>query len=143
LSFLPTIWQTTDAEESMNIRRYVKLLVLALGIYASVAFGKPYFQYMMMYQAFDDAMDMGVNRIEIVKANTGIDMSEEVAQAMQLYFEKRSADLGLPADSLRIDVHLWAGHFRAKVEWEAIVKFASRIYPLRFSIQRERKLPEI
>lgn len=127
----------------MNIKRLVKIVTLVLVAYASVVFGKPYFQYMMMYQTFDDAMDMGVGRIEVVKANTGLDMAEEVSLAMQKYLEKRSVELGLPADSLHIDVHLWAGRFRAKVEWEAIVKFASRTFPLQFSIQRERKLPDI
>jgi hypothetical protein len=126
----------------MKLKRIFVLLVLAGGAYAGVAFGKPYFQYMMMYKTFDDAMDAGISRIEVIKSHAGIDMSEEIVQAMQQYFEKRAVELGLPPDALHIDVHLWAGHFRAKIEWEAIVKLTSRTFPLKFSIQRERKLPE-
>jgi hypothetical protein len=127
----------------VNVRTTKRLLVigtvLVLG-YIALAFARPYYQYAMMYQAFDDAVDGGMARIQMVQARVGEDVSNEVIAGMQAFFAQRAAELALPADALRIDVRVWAGRLVARVAWEAPVHIGNYTAVLDFAIERERRL---
>lgn len=47
----------------MRVRRILGVAGLLASGYLVLAFGRPYYQYLMLRQAFDDAMDAGIVRI--------------------------------------------------------------------------------
>lgn len=125
----------------MGLKRVVTVAMVLVGAYLAIAFGKPYYQYLMMYQAFTDAVDAGIARIQVVKTHAGADVSEEVLQAVQEFLQKRAIELGLPPDSQMVEVQMRAGHVLVKVVWVAQVRLLTRPIPLNFSLQQDRKLP--
>ena len=115
--------------------------VLVCG-YLAIAFGKPYYQYAMMYQAFDDAVDAGMARIQVARSYAGSDLTGEVMQAVETFLQNRARGLDVPLEPRDIQVRTLAGRLMVRLAWMAPVKLLDRAIPLSFSLEKERKLPE-
>jgi len=95
-----------------------------------------------MYQALDDAVDAGITRIQTTKSYAGSDVIGEVMQAVEAFLQKRAWELDVSLESRDIKIRTFAGRLMARVAWTAPVKLLDRAFPLNFSLEKERKLPE-
>jgi len=125
----------------MTHKRILVVATVLLAGYLAIAFGKPYYQYAMMYQAFDDAVDAAMVRIQVVKSHAGADVTGEVLQAVGAFLEKRAQDLGVPLDPHGVEIRILSGSVVVKVGWISPVELPHRTVPLSFSLEKERKLP--
>jgi hypothetical protein len=124
--------------------RWLKRLLLLAGIsgsiYLALVFGYPLYQYAMMYQAFDDAVDGAVARVRSVQERTEIDVTSEVVDGVHFFLARRARELHLPPDALHIEARVWAGRLVVLVAWEAAVDLQYTTQVLTFSMKEEREL---
>ncbi len=120
--------------------RLLALVAILASLYLAVIFGYPFYQYAMMYLAFDDAVDGGIARVRFVHSQTETDVSDEVVEGVRVFLMKRATELHLPSDALEVQVRVWAGRLIVQVAWEAPVNLGYTTRVLNFSMKEEREL---
>jgi hypothetical protein len=126
----------------VGVTRILKVVGLLVGVYLAIVFGKPYYQYLMMFKDFGDAVDAGVARIQVAKSRAGADVPDEVLQAVQEFLLRRATELRVPLDPRNIQVRISGGQMDVDAAWVVPVKVLTRTTPLNFSLHQNRTVPQ-
>lgn len=124
------------------LRSLVRIAVLAVVLYVGVTVGFPYYQYVMMKRAVEEAADAGVVQLEVMrKGRWGQEMaSREVAAAMTILMQARATRHGLELPAHAIQVSVDPDLFRVSVYWEAEARLPGYSQRLPFRVEGRRIL---
>ena len=124
------------------LRFLVKTAIVALVLYVGGILGFPYFQYVMMQRAVEEAADEGVAQAEAARKGPWKEemvIREVTAKVSDLMHTRANRiGLGLPADG--VQVLLEPGRFRVAAAWEAEAKLPGFAHRFRFRVEGRRIL---
>jgi hypothetical protein len=113
-------------------------------LYAGAVIGFPYYQYVMMKQAVEEAADVGMARAGTFRrASLGEAVaSGEVTGAVTGVMQERATRLGLDLPARAVQVLLEPGLFRVLADWEAEARLPGYTQRTRFRVEARRVLAQ-
>ncbi|HZY31322.1 MAG TPA: hypothetical protein VFF86_06735, partial [Candidatus Methylomirabilis sp.] len=103
------------------LRRLVRVVLVVAVLYVGATVGYPYYQYVMMKRAVEEAADVGVARLRAMRKERwgGKARSDEVTPAVTLLMQARAIRLGLDLPAQGVQVLLDPDLLRVLANWEA------------------------
>ena len=113
---------------------------MVLVLYVGVIVGFPYYQYVMMKRAVEEAADVGVAGLRTMRRGPlGQSMaSREVTAAVTVLMQARAIRLGLDLPAQGVQVLLEPGLLRVLANWEAEAKLPGYAQRFRFGVEGRR-----
>ena len=124
------------------LRCLVRVALLVAVLYVGATVGFPYYQYVMMKRAVEEAADVGVARLGGMRKGTlGERMaSREVTAAVTILIQARATRLGLRLPAEAVQVLLEPDLLRVLANWEAEVRVPGYAQRLPFRVEGKRVL---
>jgi hypothetical protein len=122
------------------LRSLVRVALLVAVLYVGATVGFPYYQYVMMKRAVEEAADVGVARLGAMRKGTlGERMaSGEVTAAVTILMQARAIRLGLDLPAQGVQVLLEPDFLRVLANWEAEAKLPGYAQRFQFSVEGRR-----
>jgi hypothetical protein len=122
------------------LRSLVRVALLVAVLYVGATVGFPYYQYVMMKRAVEEAADVGVARLGAMRKGTlGERMaSGEVTAAVTILMQARAIRLGLDLPAQGVQVLLEPDLLRVLANWEAEAKLPGYAQRFQFSVEGRR-----
>jgi len=122
------------------LRSLVRVAVVVLVLYVGATVGFPYYQYVMMKRAVEEAADVGVAGLRTMRRGPlGQSMaSREVTAAVTVLMQARAIRLGLDLPAQGVQVLLEPGLLRVVANWEAEAKLPGYAQRFRFGVEGRR-----
>ena len=122
------------------LRSLVRVAVVVLALYVAATVGFPYYQYVMMKRAVEEAADVAVARLGTMRRGPfGQSMaSREVTAAMTVLMQARAIRLGLDLPAQGVQVLLEPDLLRVLANWEAEAKLPGYAQRFRFGVEGRR-----
>jgi len=122
------------------LRSLVRVALLVAVLYVGATVGFPYYQYVMMKRAVEEAADVGVARLGAMRKGTlGERMaSGEVTAAVTILMQARAIRLGLDLPAQGVQVLLEPDFLRVLANWEAEATFPGYVQHFRFGVEAKR-----
>lgn len=124
------------------LRLLVKGAVLALLLNVGAILGFPYFQYLMMQRAVEEAADTGVAQLETLEKGPWRQelVLREVTAAVTTLMQDRANRVGLALPSTGVQVSLEPNLFRLGTGWETEARLPGYAQRYRFRVEAKRIL---
>jgi len=124
------------------LRFLVRAAILVVVLYLGVAVGYPYYQYVMMKRAVEEAADAGVPQLEAMRKARWEPRaaSREVTAAVTILIQARATRLGLQLPAEAVQVLLEPDLLRVLANWEAEVRVPGYAQRLPFRVEGKRVL---
>ena len=124
------------------LRFLVRVALLAAVLYVGGIVGFPYYQYVMMKRAVEEAADVGLARLGGMRQGTlGERMaSGEVTVAVTVLMQARAIRLGLDLPAQGVQVLLEPDLLRVLANWEAEAKLPGYAQRFEFRVEGRRIL---
>ena len=124
------------------LRLLVKGAVLALLLYVGAILGFPYFQYLMMKRAVEEAADRGVAQLETLQKGPWRQelVMREVTAAVTTLMQDRANEVGLDLPATGVQVLLDPNLFRVRTGWETETRLPGYAHHVRFRVEGKRIL---
>ncbi|MGH7410953.1 MAG: hypothetical protein ACREJ6_07865 [Candidatus Methylomirabilis sp.] len=124
------------------LRFLVKATVLGVVLYAGGTLGYPYYQYVMMKSAVEEAADIGAAQVQATRKGPWREdlVVREVTTKVTDLMRGRATWLGLdvPADGVQVLLEL--DLFRVWTTWEAEARLPVYAHRFRFRVEGRRVL---
>ena len=122
------------------LRLLVKGAVLGGLLYAGGILGFPYFQYVMMQRAVEEAADMGVAQLEAMRKMPWREeaMLGEATTAVTNLMQAKAKRVGLNLPSKAVRVSLEPDLFRVGTYWEAEARLPGYSHRFHFHVEGKR-----
>lgn len=123
-------------------RSLVRWALLAAVLYVGATVGFPYYQYVMMKRAVEEAADVGVARLEAMRKGPrgGGAALGEVTPAVTILIQARAIRLGLDLPARAVKVLLESDIFLVVTNWEAEARVPGYAQRFRFRVEGRRIL---
>lgn len=122
------------------LRFLMRGAVVVVLLYAAATFGFPYYQYVMMQWAVEEAADVGVAQVKAMMKGPWREevVLGQVAAAVTPLMQERANRVGLALPASRVRV--WVEHdlFRVRASWEAEARLAGYAHRFRFHVEGKR-----
>ena len=124
------------------LRFLVRVALLVAVLYVGAVVGFPYYQYVMMKRAVEEAADVGLARLGGMRKGTlGERMaSGEVTAAVTVLMQARAIRLGLDLPAQGVQVLLEPDLLRVLANWEAEAKLPGYAQRFQFRVEGRRIL---
>jgi hypothetical protein len=124
------------------LRFLVMVALLVAVLYVGAIVGYPYYQYVMMKRAVEEAADVGLTRLGGMRKGTlGERMgSGEVTAAVTVLMQARAIRLGLDLPAQGVQVLLEPDLLRVLANWEAEAKLPGYTQRFQFRVEGRRIL---
>lgn len=124
------------------LRFLVRVALLVAVLYVGPIVGFPYYQYVMMKRAVEEAADVGLARLGGMRKGTlGERMaSGEVTAAVTVLMQARAIRLGLDLPAQGVQVLLEPDLLRVLANWEAEAKLPGYAQRFQFRVEGRRIL---
>lgn len=124
------------------LRFLVRVALLVAVLYVGGIVGYPYYQYVMMKRAVEEAADVGLARLGGMRQGTlGERMaSGEVTVAVTVLMQARAIRLGLDLPAQGVQVLLEPDLLRVLANWEAEAKLPGYAQRFQFRVEGRRTL---
>lgn len=124
------------------LRLLVKGAVLALLLYVGATLGFPYFQYLMMRRAVDEAADRGLAQLETLQKGPWRQefALREVTAAVTTLMQDQANQVGLALPATGVQVSLEPNLFRVGTGWETEARLPGYAQRYRFRVEAKRIL---
>ena len=121
-------------------RRVVRGAVLAVLLYAGVTLGFPYYQYVVVWRAVEEAADLGLARVEAFRKGLWRDdvVLREVLTDATTVIQARAGRAGLTLPAKGVHVTLDADFLRVGAAWETEARLAGYAQRFRFRVEGKR-----
>ena len=122
------------------LRSLVRVAVLALALYVAATVGFPYYQYVMMKRAVEEAADVAVARLGTMRRGPlrHSMASRELTVVVTVLMQARAIRLGLDLPAQGVQVLLEPDLLRVLANWEAEAKFLGYAQRFRFGVEGRR-----
>ena len=124
------------------LRFLAKVAIVAVVLYVGGILGFPYFQYVMMQRAVEEAADIGVAQVEATRKGPWREemvIREVTAKVSDLMHARANRiGLGLPADGVQVLVE--PDRLRVITAWEVEARLAGFARRFRFRAEARRIL---
>ena len=122
------------------LRFLVKGAFLAALLYTGAILGFPYFQYVMMQRAVEEAADMGIAKLEAMRKMPWRDEAVlgEVTTAVTTLMQAQAKRVGLDLPPKGVWVLLEPDLFRVGTNWEAEARFPGYSHRFHFRLEGRR-----
>ena len=122
------------------LRSLVRVAVLVLVLYVAATVGFPYYQYVMMKRAVEEAADVAVARLGTMRRGPlGQSMaSRELTVVVTVLMQARAIRLGLDLPAQSVQVLLEPDLLRVLANWEAEAKLPGYAQRFRFGVEGRR-----
>ena len=122
------------------LRSLVRVAVLVLVLYVAATVGFPYYQYVMMKRAVEEAADVAVARLGTMRRGPlGQSMaSRELTAAVTVLMQARAIRHGLDLPAQGVQVLLEPDLLRVLANWEAEAKLPGYAQRFRFGVEGRR-----
>jgi len=122
------------------LRSLVRVAVLVLVLYVAATVGFPYYQYVMMKRAVEEAADVAVARLGTMRRGPlGQSMaSRELTVVVTVLMQARAIRLGLDLPAQGVQVLLEPDLLRVLANWEAEAKLPGYAQRFRFGVEGRR-----
>lgn len=113
---------------------------MAVLLYAGATVGFPYYQYVMMYQAVEEAADVGVAQLEAMRKGPWREevVLGEVTAAVTTLMRTRANRVGLDLPAKDVQVSLEPDLLRVGTNWEVEARLAGYVHRFRFRVEGKR-----
>jgi hypothetical protein len=122
------------------LRSLVRVSLLVAVLYVGATVGYPYYQYIMMKRAVEEAADVAVERLGTMRRGPlGHSMaSREVTAVVTVLMQARAIRLGLDLPAQGVQVLLEPDLLRVLANWEAEAKLPGYAQRFRFGVEGRR-----
>jgi hypothetical protein len=122
------------------LRVLVKGTVLVALLYAGAILGFPYFQYVMMQQAVEEAADTGLAQLKAMGKGPGsYDVFlEQVTRTITNLVQEKAKQVGLELPAKGIRVSLEPDLFRVGTTWVAEARLPGYVHRYHFRVEGKR-----
>jgi hypothetical protein len=122
------------------LRLFVKGAVVAVLLYAGATVGFPYYQYVMMRRAVEEAADIGVTQLEVMRKGPWREevVLGEVTAAVTTLMQARANRVGLDLPAKGVQVSLEPDLLRVGTNWEVEATLAGYAHRFRFRVEGKR-----
>ena len=122
------------------LRSLVRVAVVVLVLYVGATVGFPYYQYVMMKRAVEEAADVAVARLGTMRRGPlGQSMaSRELTVVVTVLMQARAIRLGLDLPAQGVQVLLEPDLLRVLANWEAEAKLPGYAQRFRFGVEGRR-----
>ena len=122
------------------LRLLVKGAVLAVLLYAGATLGFPYYQYVMMERAVEEAADLGVAQLKPMMKGPWREefVLWQVTGAVTALMQARANRVGLDLSAKGVQVSLEHDLFRVRTNWEAEARLPGYAQRYRFHVEGRR-----
>jgi len=122
------------------LRSLVRVSLLVAVLYVGATVGFPYYQYVMMKRAVEEAADVAVARLGIMRRGPlGQSMaSRELTVVVTVLMQARAIRLGLDLPAQGVQVLLDPDLLRVLANWEAEATFPGYAQRFRFGVEARR-----
>ena len=122
------------------LRFLMKGAVVVVLLYAGATFGYPYYQYVMMQRAVEQAADVGVAQVKAMMKGPWReeDVLGQVTAAVTALMQARANRVGLALPARGIRVSLEPDLLRIGTSWEAEAGLAGYTHRFRFHVEGKR-----
>jgi len=124
------------------LRFLAKGVFVVVVLYGGWTLGYPYFQYLMMQWAVEEAVDLGAARVEVARRGPWSEESvmREVRARVIEVMQGRGSQVGIKLSAQGVKVVLEADRFRVGTAWEAEAELAGYVQRYQFSVEGRRVL---
>lgn len=124
------------------LRFLVRVALVVAVLYVGATVGFPYYQYIMMKRAVEEAADVGVARLGAMRRGPlGERMaSGQVTAAVTVLMQARAIRLGLDLPAQGVQVLLEPDRLRVLANWEAEAKLPGYAQRFQFRVEGRRIL---
>ena len=124
------------------LRFLVKAAIVAVVLYGGGLLGFPYFQYVMMQRAVEEAADIGVAQVEATRKGPWREemVIREVTAKVNDLMQARANRIGLDLPADGVQVLLEPDRFRVAMAWEVEARLAGFTRRFRFRAEARRIL---
>jgi len=122
------------------LRSLVRVSLLVAVLYVGATVGFPYYQYVMMKRAVEEAADVAVARLGTMRRGPlGQSMaSRELTVVVTVLMQARAIRLGLDLPAQGVQVLLDPDLLRVLANWEAEATFPGYAQRFRFGVEARR-----
>jgi hypothetical protein len=122
------------------LRSLGKVAVLVLVLYVAATVGFPYYQYVMMKRAVEEAADIAVARLGTMRRGPlrHSRASRELTVVVTVLMQARAIRFGLDLPSQGVQVLLEPDLLRVLANWEAEAKLPGYAQHFRFGVEGRR-----
>ena len=122
------------------LRSLVRVALLVAVLYVGATVGFPYYQYVMMKRAVEEAADVGVAGLRTMRRGPlGQSMaSRELTAVVTVLMQARAIRLGLDLPAQGVQVLLEPDLLRVLANWEAEAKLPGYAQRFRFGVEGRR-----
>ncbi|MBF8261356.1 MAG: hypothetical protein HW376_885 [candidate division NC10 bacterium] len=122
------------------LRSLVRVSLLVAVLYVGATVGFPYYQYVMMKRAVEEAADVAVARLGTMRRGPlGQSMaSRELTVVVTVLMQARAIRLGLDLPAQGVQVLLEPDLLRVLANWEAAAKLPGYAQRFRFGVEGRR-----
>jgi len=122
------------------LRFLVRAALLVMVLYVGATVGFPYYQYVMMKRAVEEAADVAAARLGIMRSGPlGRSLAlREVTAAVTVLMQDRAIRLGLDLPAQSVQVLLEPDLLRVLANWEAEAKLPGYAQRFRFGVEGRR-----
>ncbi|MBM2836118.1 MAG: hypothetical protein HW409_307 [candidate division NC10 bacterium] len=122
------------------LRSLVRVSLLVAVLYVGATVGFPYYQYVMMKRAVEEAADVAVARLGTMRRGPlGQSMaSRELTVVVTVLMQARAIRLGLDLPAQGVQVLLEPDLLRVLANWEAEAKLPGYAQRFRFGVEGRR-----
>ena len=119
------------------LRSLVRVSLLVAVLYVGATVGFPYYQYVMMKRAVEEAADVAVARLGTMRRGLfGQSMaSRELTAVVTVLMQARAIRLGLDLPAQGVQVLLDPDLLRVSANWEAVATFPGYVQRFRFGVE--------
>ena len=124
------------------LRFFVRAAVLAAVLYVAWVLGFPFFQYLMMQRAVEEAADIGVAQVVAARKGPWRDeaIGQEVTAKVTDLMRARANRIGLDLPASGVQVLLELDRLRLATAWEVDARLAGYVHRFRFRVEGRRTL---
>ncbi len=122
------------------LRFLMKGAVVVVLLYAAATFGFPYYQYVMMQWAAEEAADVGVAKVKAMMKGPWREEAilGQVTAAVTPLMQDRANRVRLALPASRVRVSLEPDLLRIGTSWEAEARLAGYAHRFRFHVEGKR-----
>ena len=122
------------------LRLLIKGAVLGGLLYAGAILGFPYFQYVMMQRAVDEAADTGLAQLKAIGSGPWIHdvLLGQVTRTVTNLVQEKAVQVGLELPAKEIRVSLEPDLFRVGTTWVAEARLPGYIHRYHFRVEGKR-----
>jgi hypothetical protein len=122
------------------LRFLVRVALLVAVLYVGATIGFPYYQYVMMKRAVEEAADVAAARLGTTRRGPlGRSMAlRELTAAVTVLMQDRATRLGLDLPAHGVQVLLEPDLLRVLANWEAEAKLPGYAHRFRFGVEGRR-----